>query len=258
MRTNSMKQKLEQGKVVLGVTVQEASIQTIEILGMLGFDYVNIDCLHSPLSVESVARIVMAAELTGLATLLRVPQNIPEIILRYLDVGVMGITVAEMDNAQTAESLVAAVKYEPEGRRSLAAVRASGYGLTESMADYVKSANRETMALGIVESRAAVENIEKILAVPGLDAVIIGRTDLSKAFGVPGQVAHPRVLEAVDTILAAGKKMKKAIGVTLTKVESPKPLIERGFQFVGIHAKSLLISAARNYLEGARAELNQL
>lgn len=257
MRTNLMKRKLEQGKVALGVSVQEESIQTIEILGMLGFDYVNIDCLHSSLSVESVARIVLAAELTGLTTLVRVPQNIPEVILRYLDVGVMGITVSEMDNAQIAESLVFAVKYEPEGKRSLAAVRAAGYGLTESIGDYVKSANRETMALGIVESKAAIENIEKILAVSGLDAVIIGTTDLSKSLGLPGQTTHPEVLEDSDRILAAGKNMGKAMGITLNKVESPNPLIERGFQFVGIHAKTLLINAARKYLEGARAELKQ-
>lgn len=252
MRVNAMKQKLSQGKVALGVNIQEVSIQGIEIVALLGFDYLNIDCLHSPLSVESIAHIVQVAELRGITPIVRVPQNMPEVILRYLDVGVMGIIIADMDNAQVAQKLVRAIKYPPDGDRGLAQTHASDYGLTEPMADYIKSANRETMALGIVESKEGVDNIEKILVTPGLDAVIIGATDLSKALGVPGQTDHPQVLEAVNEILNAGKKTGKPIGISLSKIGSPKPLIDKGFRFVGVHLKTLLVSAAKKHLEEAR------
>jgi len=248
-----MKRKIAQGKVALGANIQEVSIQSIEILSLLGFDYLNIDCLHSPLSLESIVQIVQTAELRGITPIVRVPQNVPEVILRYLDVGVMGIIIADMDNAEVAQKLVRAVKYPPEGDRGLGQVRACDYGLTESMAEYIKSANRETMALGVVESREGIDHIEEILSTPGLDGVIIGATDLSKSLGVPGQTNHPQVQQAINQILAAGKKTGKAIGMSLRKVESPKEMIDKGFSFVGIHLKTLLISAARKYLEEARS-----
>jgi 2-keto-3-deoxy-L-rhamnonate aldolase RhmA len=106
-----MKKKLSQGEVAFGVNIQEASVQSIEILALLGFDYINIDCLHSPLSLESGARMIQTAELRGITPLVRIPQNVPEVILRYLDVGVMGIMIADMDNAQVAQRAVRAVKY---------------------------------------------------------------------------------------------------------------------------------------------------
>jgi 2,4-dihydroxyhept-2-ene-1,7-dioic acid aldolase len=90
MRFNKMKSKLANGEPALGVTLQEVSLQSAEILGLLGFDYINIDCLHSSLNVESVVPMVLAAELRGITTLVRFPENRAEVILPYLDAGVHG------------------------------------------------------------------------------------------------------------------------------------------------------------------------
>lgn len=252
MKPNGMKARLARGESVLGVTLQEASIQSVEILGLLGFDYINIDCLHSSLGVEDVARMVLAAELRGLSTIVRVPDDRPDTILRYLDAGAGGIVVAEMDSAERARSLVRAVKFEPEGERSLASVHASDYGLSGPLSKFAQEANRETMAIGIVESRKGIEAIAEILAVPGLDGVIIGTTDLSKALGVTGQADHPAMREAIDTILGAAKASGKAVGITLKHGESPKAMLGRGFGFVGIHLKAMLIKAAREHLAQAK------
>ena len=252
MKTNKMKMKLAKGEVALGVSMQEASLQSVEILGLLGFDYINIDCLHSSLNAGSVAPMVLAAELRGITTLVRVPENRAEVILPYLDAGVQGIIVAEMDDAEAARRLVKAVKFEPEGERSLASVHASDFGLTEPLSNYALFANRETLAIGIVESKSGIENIEEILGTPGLDAVIIGTTDLSKALGVTGQPDHPLMREAIGRILAAGRKTGKTIGITLKNGEDPKQMAGKGFGFVGIHLKGLLISAAREHLAAAR------
>ncbi len=252
MRFNKMKSKLANGEPALGVTLQEVSLQSAEILGLLGFDYINIDCLHSSLNVESVVPMVLAAELRGITTLVRVPENRAEVILPYLDAGVHGIIVAEMDNAETARRLVDAVKFEPEGKRSLASVHASDFGLTEPLAKYAVSANCETMAIGIVESAIGIDNIEEILSTQGLDAVIIGTTDLSKALGVTGQTDHPLMQDAMNKILAVGKKTGKTIGITLKNGEDPKSMINKGFGIIGVHLKALLISAAKKHLSDAR------
>lgn len=252
MKKNLVKEKLAKGGVAFGVLIQEPALQITEILGLVGFDYIYCDCQHSPMSVETVAQIVMAAELRGLTPLARVPQNEPEIILRYVDVGVMGIIVADMDSAEIARKAVKAVKYPPNGERGLSPVRAADFGLREPLGDYVKMANSETMVLGVLESRQGVEQIEDILGTKGLDGVSIGTTDLSKSLGVPGQRNHPLVLEAVDKIMAAGKKTGKVIAGSVRKGETPKQYIEKGYRMVSTSLISLVAEAGRNFLESAR------
>ena len=167
MRKNRLKEKLKSGGVAVGAFIWEPAYQLIEILGILGFDYLYIDCQHSPMSVETVAQVVRAAELRGLTPQVRSPQNLPEVILRYLDVGVMGIQVADLDSAEAARRAVRAVKYPPEGERGLAPTRAADFGLLGTMDEYVKMANAETMVMGTVESREGVENISEILETIG-------------------------------------------------------------------------------------------
>jgi 4-hydroxy-2-oxoheptanedioate aldolase len=252
MKKNLLKEKLRRGDVAFGVFIWEPAFQIIEILGLLGFDYLYIDCQHSPMSVETVTQIVRTAELRGLTPYVRVPQNAPEIILRYLDAGVMGIHVADMDSAEAARKAVRAAKYPPEGERGLASTRAADFGLAGSVAEYIKKANSETMVMGTVESKEGVDNILDILKTEGLDGVSIGLNDLSKSLGVPGQRNHPLISEAVDKILAAGQETRKSIGVMVAGDESPKPYIEKGFRMVSKSLTALVISAGREFLKSAR------
>lgn len=252
MKKNLLKEKLSKGGVAFGVIVQEPAAQIVEILGLLGFDFLYIDCLHSHMSLESVAQLVRAAELRGITPLVRVAQNVPEIILRYLDAGVMGIIIADMDNAEVARKAVRAVKYPPVGERGLSAVRAADFGLSGPLGDYVKIANAETMVSGVVESREGVEHIEEILGTEGLDSVSIGANDLSKSLGVPGQTSHPLVFEAMNKALAAGKKTGKTIGGLVRAGETPKQYMERGFRMISTTLFGLVSSSGRQFLQSAR------
>ena len=201
MKKNLMKEKLQKGEIAAGVLIQDPAPQMVEVLGLLGFDWLFIDCEHSPMSLEEVGKLVMAAELRGITPLVRVPQNLPEIILRYLDAGAMGILIPGLETVEDAQKAVSGAKYSPEGVRGLAGVRGADFGLSGPLGDYVKIANRETMVLGVVESRKGVENIEGILDTEGIDGVSIGSNDLSQSLGVPGQTNHPLVVEAIDKIL---------------------------------------------------------
>lgn len=253
MRKNLLKEKFTKGGVAVGVTIHEPAFQIIEILGILGFDYINIDCQHSPMSVETVVQMIRTAEIRGITPLVRVPQNVTEIILRYLDAGAMGIFVADMNSGEEAKKAVRAVKYPPEGERGLAPVRTADFSLREPLGEYVKIANLETMVLGVLESREGVDNIEEILGTEGLDGVIIGTNDLSKSLGVPGQTNHPLVLKAVDKILAVGKKTGKVIGGPVRKGETPKQYFEKGFRFASVALVGLVVEAGRRFLESARS-----
>jgi 4-hydroxy-2-oxoheptanedioate aldolase len=253
MKKNLLKEKLDKGGVGFGVLISEPAIMIVEILGLLGFDYLYIDCEHSPMSFESVTHLVRAAELRRLTPLVRVPQNVPEIILRYLDTGAMGIIIPNMNSAKMAQKAVRAVKYPPEGERGLSSsVRATDFGLRERLGEHVKTANLETMVLGIIESCEGVECIEDILGTQGIDGVNIGPLDLSKSLGVPGQMKHPLVLEAVDKILVAGEKTGKTIGTTIRAGESPKHYMEKKFRIVTATLNNLVISAGKQFLGDTR------
>jgi len=252
MKKNLMKEKLQKGGRAVGAIIQDPAPQIVEVLGLLGFDWLFIDCEHSPMSLEEVGKLVMAAELRGITPLVRVPQNLPEIILRYLDVGAMGILIPGLETVEDAKIAVSGSKYPPEGVRGLAGVRGADFGLGGPLGEYVKVANRETMVLGVVESQKGVENIEGILDTEGIDGVSIGTNDLSQSLGVPGQTNHPLVVEAVDKILAAGKKKGKPVGGLVRGGETPKQYLEKGYQMLLTSVYSLIIGTGKQFLANAR------
>jgi len=252
MRKNLTKEKLRAGQVVAGVVVNESSPATVERLALIGFDYIFIDCEHSTLSEESVAQLVMAAELRGATSLVRVPLNIPELILRYMDAGASGVIIPGMDSPEAARTAVKAVKYQPLGERGLSGVRAADYGLTGPLGEYVKAANEETMVLGILEDQKGVSNIRAILETEGFDGVIIGTNDLSNSLGVPGQTTHPKVVEAIGKILEAGKATGKPIGGVLRPGETAQQYIDKGFQLLLTSAAGFLSGAAKAFIKSFR------
>ena len=248
MVKSGIKAEISQGRAVAGVVMAESSVETLEVLALSGFDFIFIDCEHGPMSVESVSRLVMAAELRGVTTLVRTPCNVESTILRYLDTGAGGIIIPGLNSAQAAEEAVQAVKYVPEGNRGLAGVRAADYGVGTPLAEYVKLANRETMVLGVVESKKGVENIREILEVKGLDGVFMGTNDLANSLGLTGQTSHPEVLRAVDVILEAGKATGKAIGGVVRAGETPQQYIDKGCKMVLTASHALLAGAAKGFL----------
>jgi 4-hydroxy-2-oxoheptanedioate aldolase len=252
MKKNLLKEKLQKGQVTTGVIIQDPAPQVVEVLGILGFDWVFIDCEHSSMSLEDVGKLVMASELRGITPLVRVPQNLPEVILHYLDVGCMGIIIPGVETVEDAEKAVRGAKYAPEGVRGLAGVRGADFGLSGPLGNYVKTANQETMVIADVESREGVENIEGIVKTEGIDGIAIGSNDLSQSFGLAGQTNHPVVVEAIDKILAAGKKYGKPIGGVVRGGETPKQYIDKGYKMLLTSVYGLMIGGGKQFLGGMR------
>ena len=248
MLKNRMKEKISLGQALAGVVIAEASVATVELLALCGFDFVFIDCEHGPMTVESVSNMVMAAERRGIEALVRTPVNTEETILRYMDTGADGIIIPGMDSLEAAEAAVKAVKYKPAGNRGLAGVRAADYGLSGPLGEYVQEANRETMVFGVVESMAGVENIDAILTAEGLDGVLMGTNDLANSIGLTGQTGHPDVLKAVDRIVAAGLAAGKAVGGVVRAGETPQQYIDKGCKIVLTASQALLAGAAKAFL----------
>ena len=152
----------------------------VDIVGRLGFDWVLIDCEHGSISLESVELMVMAAEAAGVTPIARPPVNSFESIGQLMDRGVMGVQVPHVNTADQARSAVEAVKYHPIGERGLAAgVRSASYGYGMSMAEYAERSNNETLVCVQLEESEAVENVDEIALVEGVDVLFVGPSDLS-------------------------------------------------------------------------------
>lgn len=229
--------------------IQEPSVQITEILGILGFDYILFDCEHSAMGFETIANLVMAAEFRGITPLVRLPKNEPDLILHFLDTGALGIVVPDLNSVEEAQKAVRGAKYPPQGERGLAPVRVADYGLKYPLGDYPLIGNEQTMVIGIVESREGIKNIDGILSVEGIDAMFIGTIDLSLSLGVPGKTNHPLVLEAVETVISAGKKFNKPIGCSVRANENPAQYVEKGFRIIGTIVNTIFSTACSHFLE---------
>ncbi|MGC2202667.1 MAG: aldolase/citrate lyase family protein [Stellaceae bacterium] len=206
MKENRVKRILQQGGLALGTHVGGiADPQIVEIIGLAGFDAAFIDMEHTTYDLHDVQLAVMAAERVGITPIVRTPGFDPAFILRLLDMGVQGIQVPHVSSAETARAAVKAVRYPPLGDRGMAAgSRASEFGRIP-LVEHMAQSNREIILACMIEDMEAVERIEEISAVEGIDLLAVGPSDLSRSLGVSGQPDHPRLVAAIDRVRGAVK-----------------------------------------------------
>lgn len=210
----SFAQKVRSGQRLLGSFAFLPSPGLVEILGQAGLDFVIIDQEHSPKSWETVENMVRAAEVRGMAALIRVARIEEKEILHALEVGAAGIMVPFVETADEVRRASAAIRYAPDGTRGTCTqTRAAHYSAERSrFIEFSRQRNSELLLVGLIESRKGLDNIAEIAAVEqGLDVVFLGRSDLASDMGKPGQSGDPEVEAAsrhiVDTALAAGKQV---------------------------------------------------
>lgn len=227
---NPVKQALKEGRPVIGATITAASPDIAATLASSGFDFLWIEMEHSPLTLETVRAMILATRGMRAMPFTRVPVNEAWLAKRVLDAGSLGVMFPFTSTRELAEQAVKACKYPPQGIRgfgpSLAAPRWDFVGQS-----YAQFANENVMVIPIIEQKQAVENIEAIASVPGVDVLFIGASDLSYSLGVGGRRDHPLVREAVAKVLAAGKKHNVPVGYPSGNAEEINKLIAEGFLF---------------------------
>lgn len=254
MQANSTKAKLLAGETVFGCFVRYADAGLIEMMGYQSWDFLVFDAEHGTLEPRECEHLVRAAELRGVTPLVRATTNQPAIILRFLDTGAQGVHVPWISSPTEAETAVRSIKYFPRGQRGLAGVRAANYGQGEPFADYIQRANAETLVVLQVETAEAIERLPEILAVPGIDVIFIGPTDLSNSLGMPGQLQHPTVQKAVQRIVDAVAGSSATLGIMVSNLADARQWRERGARYITVTLESLLVPAMRNYLHEAREQ----
>lgn len=237
---NRMKRKLAAGEVCIGTTVTMNSPVVAELLSHLGYDWLWLEMEHTALDVEAVLTMLQATNGSDVSTVVRVPWNDKTLIKRVLDAGPDGVLIPLVNSREEAEYAVRAMKYPPVGERGAGLGRAQCYGL--HMGEYLQTANDEVQTLVMIEHAQAVQNIEEILAVQGVDSVMVGALDLSGSMGLLGQTAHASVEGAVQKVLAACKKAKVPCGIITTDPETANRRIREGFTniILGIDILTLL------------------
>lgn len=233
--------------------VYVASPQLTEIIGLIGFDFVVIDMEHGPVDMGVAENMVRAAEIAGVTPFIRVTHNSPHLILRALDIGALGVHVPEVSDAHEGKAVVASVKYAPQGQRGLAGVRAAKYGLKDSLPEYAAAANQQTMVIVHIEDVKAVENLDALLAVEGIDVYFLGPTDLSNSLGIPGQSKDPKVIGLVEDSIKQIAGAGKIAGCIAADVETARRYTELGARYIASHAIGFMAGASRQFLEELRA-----
>jgi 4-hydroxy-2-oxoheptanedioate aldolase len=211
MRPNTVKQKWREGKPAIGCWLGIPSSYTAEIIGSLGFDWVCVDTQHGAIDFSSALPMLQALSSQNTMPFVRVPWNEPSIIMKYLDAGAYGIIVPMIETVEDAERAVWAMRYPPMGMRSSGPYRATLYGGS----DYQDHANEELALCVMIETPKALENVEAIAKVPGIDALYIGPSDLSQALGLGPRynADNPKHAEAVTRIRLAAEAAGVVPGV---------------------------------------------
>jgi len=252
MSTNKMKERFAAGQPAFGLSVMIPSPQIVESAAGMGFDWVLIDCEHGTVGIESMELMVMAAEASGVTPIVRPRTHSAEDILQAMDRGAQGVQIPHINTAEEARAAVAAVKFHPQGVRSLAAgTRASGYGFKGSMGGFVEEANRRTLVCIQIEDEAALPNVDEILKVEGVDVFFIGPSDLSQSMGHPGDPKAPRVAKAIDETLGKIVAAGKTPGMPAT-AEAVQAVLAKGVRYIYTHLPVVLKTGSQAYFKVAK------
>lgn len=241
---NAFKRRLLAGEVLDGLWLSSASPVLAEALSLAGFDWMLIDSEHSPVDVAGVLPLLQAAAGGTAQAVVRAAWNDKVLIKRLLDIGAQTLLVPFVETPEEAAAAVAAARYPPQGVRGVAgATRASRFGFA---ADYFARANDEICVLVQVETEGALARLEQIAAVPGVDGVFIGPSDLGASMGHLGNPAHPAVQAAVEDAARRLKAVNKPAGIFTTTVEDALRYRGLGYAFVaGGTDLTLAVAGAR-------------
>jgi 4-hydroxy-2-oxoheptanedioate aldolase len=253
---NLAKERLEAGELALGVGLRLArTVEIGKLMKTAGYDFLFIDMEHGSMSVDLVAQLSIAAQDTGITPIVRVPGFEHFHATRVLDAGAQGIVVPHVDTPEIAARMVSNCRYPPVGHRSVTGAVPQLDFASHPMAEWTRAVDEATLLILMIETPAAVENLEEIAAVPGFDVLLVGTNDLCIEMGIPGQPEHPRVVDAFERLVAACRAHGKHAG--LGGVYEPRLIqryIELGFRLVlAGNDLPLLLAAAKERAATVRA-----
>jgi len=249
MRENRIRNLWREDKAVVNGWLAIPSTFSAETMAHQGWDSLTIDMQHGVVDYQMAVNMLTAISTTNTVPMVRVPWLDPGIIMKSLDAGAYAVICPMINSRAEAEKLVSCVRYAPKGSRSFGPVRANLYGGP----DYAQKANDTIVAFAMIETKQALDNLDSILSVEGLDAVYIGPSDLSLALGCKPTFddVDPPVAQAMDHILARAKAHGVVAGVHNGRPDVAKARIAKGFRFVTVSSDARILAAGSQDIIGA-------
>lgn len=245
--SHNFRAKLKQGKPLIAPMVTLSCPETAEILSKVGYDWLFLDAEHSTYSASDLQAIIGRVGHT-LPCLVRLAAPEEVLIKKALDLGADGIIAPQVNSAEQAANIVSWSRYSPEGTRGVGLGRAHGYGF--AFDDYLAKANEEITVVVQAEHIDAVNSIEQIVKVPGVDAVLIGPYDLSASLKRIGEIDHPEVTGAIQHVTEVCQKNNIPLGIFGVTADAVKPYIKQGYTLITAGVDTVMLGqAARKMLE---------
>ena len=243
---NQFRRDIIAGKTLIGCWCSLVSPITTEVLGLAGFDWILMDGEHSPNDVLSFIPQLMALKDSASAPVVRPQWNDTVEIKRLLDAGFYNFLIPFVQSAEEAKRAVAATRYPPEGVRGVSvAQRSNRYGTVK---DYLKIINDNITVMVQIENRTGIAALDEICAVPGVDGIFIGPSDLAAAYGHLGNASHPEVQEAMQIVFARAKTHGKSVGILAPAEADARRYLEMGASFVAVGSDLGVFRAATQAL----------
>tara|TARA_R100001143_G_scaffold63461_1_gene70685 strand:- start:3942 stop:4727 length:786 start_codon:yes stop_codon:yes gene_type:complete len=241
MPQNSFKQALQSGSQQYGLWLGLCNALSAELCGHCGYDWLLIDAEHAPNDLNSIHTQLLAIENTPSHAVIRLVDDNPALIKQVLDLGAQSLLIPMVETADQASALVSAVHYPPAGTRGVgtALARAARWNQVDN---YMQQADAEVCLLIQIESVTALENLDDILAVEGIDGVFIGPADLAGSMGHLGNSAHPEVVSAVESAIARIRASGKAAGTLVADPTLARQYENKGVQFLALAVDTLLLA----------------
>ena len=256
---NKIRQRAAQGLPSLGTFYELGGASAAECVGIGGMDFLIIDTEHGPFEAESALSAIRAAERRGCTPFVRAKDLSRPAILKSLDVGAMGLIVPDIHTADEVRQLVQYAKYYPLGRRGYAPTLAGAYGFADyakNVDEFFSTSNRETLLIPQCETREALEHIEEIVSVEGVDGIFVGPYDLSVALDKPAQLEDPELLDAIAHIVDVCKRHHKMSMIFAGSPASTARFLKQGFDCVASGMDSIfLIQAIQNFVADVNKQL---
>ena len=232
MNNLTLKNKLRSGDVCLGSWITLGHCGIAEIMCNAGFDWLVVDLEHTTVSIDQAGELIRTIDLAGCAPLVRLTSNNSDQIKRVMDAGAHGIVVPMVNSVEDVKNAIASTRYAPDGTRGVGLARAQGYG--PKFSEYLHWQKDSAVVIPQIEHKDALDCLEDILSVSGVDGFIVGPYDLSCSMGIPGEFEHPKFKEAINYILKTGLEMGVPAGLHIVEPDLSRlsEAVVEGYRFI--------------------------
>ncbi|HKL42438.1 MAG TPA: aldolase/citrate lyase family protein [Clostridia bacterium] len=253
---NAVKEKMLNKERPIGTFLAMATQSHVEAMGNVGLDYVVIDTEHGPYDTENMINLIRGTELASMTPFVRVANADHKEIQRCLDQGAKGLIIPMLNRLEDFKKVISLAKYKPIGNRGFAGVRSNDYGYDENIKDsievFMKKCNDEVLVLPQCETRDALEIIEEIVELEGVDGIFVGPFDLSISLGVPVQFDHPKFIKAIDRIIKACNHSGKFAIIYASNPQGAKEAFDKGFDSVAYNIDASI------FIEGYKRGISEI